>query len=443
MIKNSQKYDIIIINEEARCIDFKLGEFDTKVTYESLDQNCDDLFDSEFTQKIDSHCKSSRNTILAIPDSWCMSVTLDTSMVPRWHRSKALNFLMEDKLPIPSEDFVSDSIQSGTNGHVLGLACKIDRLTNVLDTIENVGLTINHICPTALISLQHVLEKNRDNDAVLINDGSYFHLFLLEDNKPSYWVRINNHIGELQLQIVYALSMRKNKMRLLGVNVPEDIAIDLRGIPGLSLICNDDSTIVTDDSILFEKTCSIDERPWVNLRKGKLVSKKVRFIKEKPMMLLCASIFFLLISLNVIFMYRTGHYQTGIELAEKKQLEVYKKVFASDSGTPDNVIVSLQNEYDNTAVVKQGSTLPFNTSALLVLYEILNCLPKDVRFRIRELRVEPEKIRIEGEALNHGIASAIAKALEGNPCFQVEMPKTQKLKDEGVRFTVDMAYSKT
>jgi hypothetical protein len=74
------------------------------------------------------------------------------------------------------------------------------------------------------------------------------------------------------------------------------------------------------------------------------------------------------------------------------------------------------------------------TSALVHLREVLTRLPADARFRIQELSIQQDQIRLDGLARTHAEAEGMAGALRQSGLYDVDPPKTQAMKDQGVSF---------
>jgi hypothetical protein len=75
--------------------------------------------------------------------------------------------------------------------------------------------------------------------------------------------------------------------------------------------------------------------------------------------------------------------------------------------------------------------LPRRESALIPLLNILRSLPKNVRYRFPEIRIEQNTIRLDGQLQVHGDAELVATALEDGG-FAVETPGTQQTGGSGV-----------
>jgi hypothetical protein len=75
-------------------------------------------------------------------------------------------------------------------------------------------------------------------------------------------------------------------------------------------------------------------------------------------------------------------------------------------------------------------------SALSVLQSMLASVPPNLRFRVLELRIENDKIFVEGECNAHGDAEMLAVSLRQSSRLIVEPPRTENKSNSGVSFTI-------
>jgi hypothetical protein len=73
-------------------------------------------------------------------------------------------------------------------------------------------------------------------------------------------------------------------------------------------------------------------------------------------------------------------------------------------------------------------------SALGQLRDILAGLPGDMRYRIVDLSIQPDMIRVDGEARSYADADHLAAGMRQSGAYDVDPAKMQALKDGGVSF---------
>jgi hypothetical protein len=74
---------------------------------------------------------------------------------------------------------------------------------------------------------------------------------------------------------------------------------------------------------------------------------------------------------------------------------------------------------------------------MALLHSLLGALPKNLRYRAVEVRLERETLYLDGQSRSHGDAEAIATALGSNTPFQVDPPKSVQRPEGGVNFTIN------
>jgi hypothetical protein len=139
--------------------------------------------------------------------------------------------------------------------------------------------------------------------------------------------------------------------------------------------------------------------------------------------------------------YRGRQYQGLRERYQYQQAELYRQVMdaGSRARVPASVRRRLASERRKLAGVggqadESGGKPLRSASSLTHLRAILRGLPTGMRFRVLELSIDADLIRIEGQARSHIEAERIAVALRQTGLYQVEPPKTQALRDRGVSF---------
>ena len=79
----------------------------------------------------------------------------------------------------------------------------------------------------------------------------------------------------------------------------------------------------------------------------------------------------------------------------------------------------------------QGEEIPVAVPTLRLLKDFLVSLPKDMRYRIVDLRIEQDRLSLEMEVRSHSDADVIASALRKQG-FVVDQPRSEQLPLQGV-----------
>lgn len=207
------------------------------------------------------------------------------------------------------------------------------------------------------------------------------------------------------------------------------------------------------------------QRPIVNLRCGPLaVADKLRQVRRPLNRALVAAV----IGLSCIMtglLWRSHHYSAIAEISEARQNQLFSQLLPGHA-MPLAIRPYLESEEHRLQdLAGQGANLPKRPSALLVLYETLRRLPaaaieadqsvgpasnplpgagvgaagqprEEVRYQLVEARFEPQEVFLDGQARSHGDADILATALRAHSGFQVDPPRTERLGDQGVGFSI-------
>lgn len=394
-----------------------------------------------------------RPVVLALGSSWCLSATISTEELERGGRRRAMGFRLEEHLPISAEEFVAQFIEAG-NGEALGVCGEVAKLKAIIDAFEQVHIEVRYICPAALLAAAHALAQQAEVDAVLIGprggSGEESHagtsggydLVELRQGKPARWWWTADD-GAAMRERVGAFAggdTRSMQMALIGCN--GEVRGTAEMYSGLRTLELEGST--RDESAARFAARVMDESasPWINLRCGALAAPNRLDAYQRPLAMMVVAVVLLVAGVIGVAAWRGLRYQAIAEDYRAKQTEVFKEAMPGQRVTMGNVKARLVSEQrrlsalgglsgnrgaDETAVVRQ--------SALEELGLLLGALPTNVRFRILDLSIQPDLIRIDGEARSQAEADQIAASLQQSGHFEVEAPTTQALRGRGVRLT--------
>lgn len=428
MIPKSNKYDYIVLSEDGQVLDFYTNIAGSPI-HIKLFKNPNLFSQKEVNKQIELNNK--RRIVLLIPDSWCLPATFNTNNIPKRHRKQALDYIMEEEVPLPVEEFVADYLSIGPEGQVFGICCEKSRLEKVVGEILECGQCVEYICPISLVELQKVVEKYREPEVYIFRKNKHNNIFLIKENKPYIWMRTTHSSNELPLHLYHLVNKSSNifKVALYG-----DACKDRTSLNSLYRVEILEYSDHAKDLTSF-MDCIEFRKPWINFNRHSLVTPS--YDTKKSINVLFASILILFISLNIVIAYRISQYKSVISDNINKKSDIYTRTFPGDELLSDNLASLLQTEYDRLVAQRGQPKMPISNSPLRTLYIILCNLPINIRFRIDNILLDQNKIKIEGESLTHSTASAIAKSLSKNTNWEMDMPRTQKIKGQGIRFTLE------
>ncbi|NBC11094.1 MAG: hypothetical protein GVY24_05070 [Planctomycetes bacterium] len=421
-----------------------------------------------------------RPVALAIDSPWCLSARIGTEDIERGgRRQQALAFGLEQYLPISAEDFVADYYDISSS-EALGVCCEEQRLRAIIDAFQAAGLRVRHILPGALLAAAHVAERYPESDMVLLGESrpnadaapsptaehaapdtaavptepeadaavapvastpGSFDLVELRKGKPVRWWWLADDCDAVREYVRASASSNGHPARLVVVGAdPTDGATwepgQVERVP-LSEVCRHEAATQRAAAILEEVA-----QPWIDLRTGPLAAPERFELYRKHATALFVAAVCLLAAVIGITQYRAAEYEDLTDQYRARQAGVFREALPGQ-GVPGplRLKMRLRSERRNYAALAgrhagddKGDAFELPESALMHLTRLLDRLPDDLRFRILELSIEPDLIRIDGQARKYKDAERIATRLRQAGGYEVEPPRTESLRDKGVSF---------
>jgi hypothetical protein len=377
--------------------------------------------------------------ILAVPSRDCLPALLENTGAAD---SEELTYLLEERLPLPAEDFVADFSPAAPD--LFAVAAPRRPLAALIESLESHGQIIHHACPLSLLALQHLLPSLDHPDAVLLQDGDATELILLADDRPTAWhIFTPANSSTLPVYLRAAALRRTAPLRLTAIGADESLLNQLRSVDEIDV-----TRLAENESIHAHATRAaraIAEgrlTPWIDLRRGSLApSDPNRPIRRALNALVLATV---LCTVCVIaaMLSRARHY-AGLEAdARRAQEELFRATLPGRPLPPDVKmrLASEEARLNSSTAAPTDDAPPGETgpapSIVPSFYTLLSQIPSDTRFRLSQVRLGDRQLSLEGEADSHGAADALAVALRTHNAFQIAAPRTE-LTRTGVLFTIN------
>ena len=379
-------------------------------------------------------------TVLACPSAWFLCAAFSTDGLERARRRKAMAFRMEEHLPVAAEDLVADFVEVG--GSALGVCGELATLKPLIDAMESRGICVRHISPQALLAAAQVVDQLSDVDAVISRFGAAEGGDLIEirHGKPTAWAWLADDGAESRQRLAAweAAQQTKAKVAMLACSHPvEEFGTALR-IDQVKLPMALDDAAALQAARVLEQSAS----PWIDLRRDSLAAADSFESVRKPMTMLAAAMALLMICVIGATQWRGRQYAAQRDEFLRQQSDVFRAAMPNQR-VPASIKGRLMSEHQKLAGLSGklpgggtggGDGGVLRSSALSQLQVVLLSLPGDLRYRILNLSLQPDRIRVDGQARSHAEAERIAAALRETGTYAVEPPKTEALKDGGVSF---------
>ncbi len=416
--------------------------------------------------------------ILGIPSAWCLCASISTERLPRRkQRFEAMLYRLEEKLPLAAEEITAD-FAPGRDA-ALGVAVRTAQLHPWLEALEAAGIAIQCISPTVMLSTQGLLEQeNRivatqspstpeerraiepsDLDelkstrtsstlptgptrklppqvepwnAVAWCSDLELDCLVLQESQPLAW-----HLNQAGDPNASGLSLRALRhtdgWRLACCGgTPQAIA----DLPNTVVEQVEETSIVSAAARAAELILLGELAPWFDLRRGALAVRDPLRQVLRPLVLAASLAAIFLVVLSASLLWRAHQYDRLAAALIESQKSVFRQALPGQA-VPGALRSRLQSEEQRMRGLSGDSQEVIQSrSALLVLRDAMSRLPGDVRIRLLEVRIDKDRIYIEGQARTHGDAELIATALRKQGAFEVEPPRTEQLSGQGVSFTI-------
>jgi hypothetical protein len=377
--------------------------------------------------------------VLGVDSNACLigSVLVDDPRVLR-HRQRLI-YEFEEALPVPAEELTVDF--SVGNGRALGVAVQTATWTGVIESLQESGVQVQAIVPTAFLAASTVVDaKAREPVWLLWEDGQRVELLVVADGSPLDWRTmpadpklLTQHLG------MHALEAAPPS-RIIFRSASDTTRAALESGSELKIDFLADSPTLVDAAIdAGDRLLRGNSTPWVDVRREALASSDPYKPVRGLLNLVTAAAVILLLAASGVLLFRAQRYEQAANAYLASQEEVFRDVLPGRR-LPRGILRVLESEHAKAAgLTGQAADLPETTPMLVVVRELLTALPQGLRFRLNEVRCEQGRINIDGEVRTHADGDALAAALRRQG-FQVPAPRTQQLPNQGVSIRLTAQY---
>lgn len=373
--------------------------------------------------------------VLCVVDSRaCMSATLNPAS---GSSRQELLYSLEEVMPVPAEELTGDFAAHDGPGPVLGVAVETARFQPWVHALETHGVPVQSLLPAAILTAMGLGDEAAECDGLLWAEGEWVEYVTLSQGRPTGWFRIP---GDPDLWSQYwslnaAAFSEPRRLRVgpLPSTLLQQLA-DHSSPPAIEQAPSNPRQIAARVAAqLLEGRRS----PWIELRRDGLAPSDPHRALRQPFTWAWAATVLFLISLTGSMLTRGQQLQDATQrrMEQARQLFTQALPRQQDPGTLGGIHARLLSEYRKAQALRGVSgPSPQTLSATATLHEVLIALPSGLRYRVQELRIEPERLHLVGEARSHADADAIASALRQGGKLDVEPPRTQALAERGVSF---------
>jgi hypothetical protein len=361
---------------------------------------------------------------------------------------QAMIYELEEYFPIPAERFVADYV-SHEQGRFAGVI-DTEKFLPLLDELAAQKLFVQAIVPLSILIVQYVTQRpiTIENgirciiwsycQEPVLDDGRIELFLLTPDGLPLCWQLLDAKPESLRRALEAEILLRDIHLSVDTLHLSEELRAVLEKIPHVTLATNEPNDDIEADDLLLlilakqsEAVLSRKKRPWWDFCRDQLAMRGIDRVLGKSIKMVLWGGVALAAALCLVLSVRMFHYDR-LAYQYRQAQEVAFREALPDQTLQTGFRSRLESEFTKMSALRENTaSLPDRESALIPLLNILRSLPKTVRYRFPEIRIEQNTIRLDGQLQVHGDAELVATALEDGG-FAIEPPSTQQISGGGV-----------
>jgi len=373
---------------------------------------------------------TSEPILIALKSELCLS-DLITVPTPRQGRNReAMSYLLEPSLPWAAEETVIDYELHGTQAFMV--AAESEPLRQLISQLEEIGVLAASVVPQAQLALQQHLTahpKLAERYLFLWEDAATIHAWLIKGQQVEAWRSIPAAPEMLDRTIRQLLLTESLPLKLAQRNLEPELASTLLAYEDLELLevnwktpdSLSQATIQQALPILTGKQSSSIEL----LRDELITGDPLRPIRGHLRMLQ-VSILLLLLSVIGVLYYQTQQYnELRLDYGDQ-QSALFRKTFPNQRERV-GILTPLRSELNRLRGVKgQAAELPETISALEVLSRLMDSLPEEFRFQIRDVNIKEGQMTLRGIVREYSDVEHLEQKLQQTG-LQAQIENTTRL----------------
>ncbi|MFW5840779.1 MAG: hypothetical protein ACOCZE_09380 [Planctomycetota bacterium] len=378
--------------------------------------------------------------VLAPASRDCLVAAIETDDLPRANRLDAMNYRLEEQLPVSAEQMLSSYIEL-PGGRAVGMALDKTQWAPLVEALQQHGRTVTAIVPEALLAARRALAAaGEEIDAVVsagIEPDDGWDWVRLAEAKPVSWQWWADDRQGLVEAVAGTAAAAGSSIRIVGVGLDASLQDQLAGLEQVDLIGSELSSL---QATAAEAGRIVDGRDsaWGDFRGDPSLPPTSAGPMRRAITVATVMLTLLLASLVASGWLMSRRFEDHAAQLAARQAQLYRQTTDSRS-VPLNINARLRSELVSLAGLggsAGGAERPQQqVSALVHLRNILAALPEGIRLRVDQIQIDQDRIRLSGTARNLVEAEQLAVALRDSGLYTVQPPETRAIDARSVRFS--------
>ena len=365
--------------------------------------------------------------MLAIRSEHVLPVSFELRSKREARDPDMLLYRMEQFLPFGAEDTVADFVVRDT--HCFGVGASQPDYLPIISGLENAGLRIPLVVPSALVCAQQVYPLCDGADFVLWTSQEGEDLIQFASGCPTNWWfrRQAGNSGFDEFAIVLASAAIESRRQLHGAHFGDPSRRPpqpFEEVQWQHVLDEDETEELVSTSA--RRLISGRAQPWVNLRNGFRVGDPLRDI-QTPLRLLVASLIVFLIAVGAAFQVRARRLEARMMESNQRQRELFTQAFPNSRPPSGGIVSRLRSEVRLMKGARERTgEVDLPPSAALVLQEVLQGLPDSSTLEVRELMVASGHIDLDITVGTFSEVNELVRSLQAKG-FAMSPPSSSQL----------------
>jgi len=335
-----------------------------------------------------------------------------------------------------------------SDGTALAVGADAAPLRRIIDALEARGAAVGQVCPIPLLVAAAAVEDQADAQLMLINSGAWdadpttggYDLIELPKGRPTRWWWFADDDEALRAQLTTLTANQPTPLSVVVIGEPE---------PPMAVLQSFDALTPTRSRVEPYESAArhagtlaqAGAEPWITLRRGDLAMPRQFEVYRKAAGALALAAALLLLAVAGVAHQRADQYRAFADDQRRRLVDVFEKTLENQSPPPAGAIRGrLRSERNKLAGMggRGGGDLQQRLdqpSALEHLASVLRVVNQtNLRCRLLDLSIQPDLVRLDGQARSHVEAERLAVELREVGRFDVDPPKTKALPERGVSF---------
>lgn len=384
-----------------------------------------------------------QGALLGLPSAITYMSALHCADLGRKDRRTALLYRFEEQLPVEAERLTAD-FAPPVGGNCLAIGVETAAVRPLIDDLLEHGVEVAVACPTAMLALWQYRRCGGRADYALVDDATRVCIFRMTGGHP---------IGGFSIEPLPEQVVRTLNAHLLS-NPPggatpgcaaigrldEGLLAAVADRVGLAVEPAAPDAAVELAARAAARALRGETAGWIDLRRDRLAPPRAWGRLARPIRIAVLLLLGLLTITAAASYYRSVQYRRQHAELRRQQRELYRKAYP-DGPIPIDVSSRLRSELHRLAGISGNQwTPPERHGALDCLRRIVASMPPTLRWRLTDIRIDPNGIMLDGQARRHGDAELIAQSLRRNGGFATDSPKSESLAKGGVSFTISARH---